>query len=493
MQLYEGSSTRDIAKLLDGLFAAALACILLYTVFGLVLVRMRAGMLTAEMELFLQNGMRPIIAPDDPFLHSLRRQFASALFFGVPLGVLTALVGGAVSLVPWARGRWGMPIEPVLTLMLVPVLLSLTFCGEAPLLSVLWAVLTPLFFWIPWIQLQRRQAPRKRNGLRAGCFALLFLLPFATLRTVSSLGVRNLLLGLPAGNLLTNFYYDHTLLAAQVIKPVVYQTQKAVAVSEEVRLAEPLSCGTLLIRHPDPCGVAGASLVMSGQCLACPAYRLSPAEGEASGQIILRRASERFDRNKALRRGIRWFFRAGLTAASLLLILRFAVFLEDLFQRRRTAALALLFAGLLFPARGLYDQYLLHALEADPNGKAREYASSGSSTRRYFSVVHCPWDLQTEDLVRLSKDPNPRVRHFAFIAMGLIMDPAFLPALQKGIDDPEQIVRTKVYQALGRVGREDALPWLDRAIEQDGSWYARVYAYEARCDIERIYRIVEPD
>jgi hypothetical protein len=493
LRFYEGSSNRDIAKLLDGILLGAVACILLYTVFGLVLVRMRADMISAEMELFLRNGLHPLIAPDDPYLQSLRRQLASALFFGVPLGVLTALLAGAVSIVPWARGRWGMPIEPLLSLVLVPAVLFLTFSGEAPALSVLCAVLTPLFFWIPWIQVQKRREPRKRNGLRAACFVALFLLPLATFQTVSSLGVRNLLLGLPAGNLLIDFYYDHTLLAAQVIKPPVYQTQKAVAVPQEVRLAEPLPCGTLLIRHPDPCGVAGASLVMSRQGLDCPAYLLSPAEAEESGQIVLRKASERFDRNKSLRRGIRWFFRLGLTAASLLLILRFAVFLEDLFQRRRTAALALLLAGLLPPAQGLYSQHLLHALKADPNRTAREYASSASATKRYLSVVHCPWDLPAEDLVRLSTDPNPRVRHFAFIAMGLIMDPAFLPALQEGVRDPEQIVRTKVYQALGRVGREDALPWLDRAIEQDPSWYARVYAYEARCDVERIYEIVETD
>jgi HEAT repeat protein len=70
-------------------------------------------------------------------------------------------------------------------------------------------------------------------------------------------------------------------------------------------------------------------------------------------------------------------------------------------------------------------------------------------------------------------------------------DPGFLDPLTEGISDPEQIVRTKVYRALGKIEGEDAIPLLDRAIRQDPSWYARDYAYKAIGDIDPIYKIVE--
>ena len=491
MRLSNPSERRDIGRLLDGIFLGASACILLYTAFGLVLVRIHAGVIAAKMELFLDNGMRALIAPDDPYLQSPIHQLGSALFFGIPLGTLTALFAAAVSVVPWARGRWDRTIEPLLTLPLIPLYLFLTFCGDAPVLSVLCAFLAPVFFWIPWIWVQRHREAKKRNRLRVAFFALLFLAPLASFRTFSSLGLRDMLMGLPAGDLLTNFYYDHTLLPAHVIKPVVYQTQKVVAIPEDVELLEPLLSGTLLIKAPDPCAVHGTSMVISRAELACPSFVLSPAEAHDRGQVIMWKASRHFDRNKALRRGSRWFFEAGFLAMSALLLLRFVLFVEDLYERRKAAALALLLAGLLLPARGLYDQVLLHALKARPYSRAQAFASSRCADKRYLSVVYRPQDLSQETLMKLSTDPNPRVRHYAFVAMGQQGDPAFLPALEKGMNDPEQIVRTKVYQALGRIGGEKAMRLLDRAISKDPSWYARHYAYEARGDSRHIYKIVE--
>jgi HEAT repeat protein len=77
------------------------------------------------------------------------------------------------------------------------------------------------------------------------------------------------------------------------------------------------------------------------------------------------------------------------------------------------------------------------------------------------------------------------------MAMGLQGDPRLLSSLKNGVTDPEQIVRTKVYRTLGEIGGEDAIPLLDQVIAQDPSWYARDYAYKARNDIDRIYKIVE--
>ena len=206
----------------------------------------------------------------------------------------------------------------------------------------------------------------------------------------------------------------------------------------------------------------------------------------------MRKASARFDRNKALRRGARWFFKGGFVVALILLALRFVVFLADVYEIHKAVALILLLAGLVIPAGSLYNQALLRSLNADPSKKAHAYISAKSATKRYLSLVHC-WDhLSQEELVLLSRDPNPRVRHYAFIAMGKQGDPGFLAPLTEGMKDPEQIVRTKVYQALGEIGRDDAIGLLDQAIEQDPSWYARDYAYKARTDIDRIYKIVEP-
>jgi hypothetical protein len=491
LRLYDSPKERDIGKLLNGILLGTLSCILLYTLFGLILVRIHADMIAAKMEWFLRNDMLVVIAPEDPYLQSFHHQLGSALFFGVTLGTLTALFASAVSIVPWARGTWGKRIEPLLSLLLIPVYLFLMFSKEIPVLSVLWAVLTPVFFWIPWMYAQRRGGAKRRNRLRLALFALPFLLPFAPFHSISPLTVRNTLMRLPAGNLLSNFYYDHTLLAAHVIKPVVYQAQRVIAISEDIEVLEPLPSGTLLLRHQDPCALPGTSLVITDTELDCPSFLTTPTGTDHQGQVLIRKASEHFDRNKAIRRGTRWFFKGGLLAALILLIGRFVLFLEDVYEGRKGIALLLFAVALVLPSRSLYSGFLLHSLHADPNARAGEYASSRNATKRYLSLVYCSTQLPYETLASLSKDPNPSVRHYAFVAMRYQRDPILFSALKEGVSDPEQIVRTKVYQALGEIGDEDAVRLLDRAIAQDPSWYARDYAYKAKGGVERIYKIIE--
>lgn len=491
MQRNESSSRRDIGTLLDGMLLGTVACILLYTAFGLLLVRTHADTIAAKMEWFLRNEMVAVIAPEDPYLQAFHHQLGSALFFGVTLGTMTALLASAVSIVPWARGTWGKWFESLCTLLLIPVYLFLMFSREMPVLSVFWAVLTPVFFWAPWIYAQRRGEGKRRNQVRLALFALPFLIPFVPFHSVSSLTVRNTLLGLPAGTLLSDFYYNHTLLAAHVIKPVFYQTQKVIAISKEIDVLEPLPSGTLLLKHRDPCALPGTSLVISKKALECPSFLFSTAGAEPRGQVLIREASERFDRNKAIRRGTRWFFKGGFLVALLLFIARFVVFLEDAYERRKGIALSLLVVALLFPARSLYNHYLLHSLKADRKTRPHEYAVSESATKRYLTLVYCTMQLSYETLAALSRDPNPMVRHYAFVAMRYQRDPILLSALKEGVSDPEQIVRTKVYQALGEIGDAEAVRLLDRAIAQDPSWYARDYAYKAKGNVERIYMIVE--
>ncbi len=491
MRLLDTSKGRDLGRLLNGILLGTLACILLYTVFGLILVRTHADLVAAKMEWFLRNDMRVVISPEAPYLQAFHHQLGSALFFGVTLGSMTALFSSALSIVPWVTGTRGKWINPVLTLLLIPLYLFLMLSREIPVLSVLWAALTPAFFWIPWIYAQRRGQTKRRNPARLALFALPFLLAFVPLGTVSSVTVRNMLMGLPSGTLLSNFYYDHTLLAAHAIKPVFYQAQKVIAISEGIEFSEPLPSGTLLLRHPDPCALPSTSLVISKTESDCPSFLYAASGAAPMGQTLVRDASKHFDHNKAIRKGTRWFFKGGFLAVLFLVFARIVLFLEDVYDRSKGTALLLFAVVLVLPSLRFYNGYLVRSLNADPNTKAYEYASAKNATKRYLSLLHCSTLLSYETLASLSRDPDPSVRHYAFIAMRYHRDPIVTSALKQGVSDPEQIVRTKVYQALGEIGEDDTNRLLDQAIAQDPSWYARDYAYKARGSIERIYKIVD--
>ncbi len=327
--------------------------------------------------------------------------------------------------------------------------------------------------------------------MRIVLFSLLFLLPLHSLKDMSLTSIRDTMIDNPIGKWASDFYYDHTLLAAHVIKPVPHQTQKVIALSEDLAVSGRLPAGSLWIRRTDPCTLTGRSLVISTKQLDCSSFVVSDTESEHPAQELLRKASAPFDNNKAVRRGVKWFLKVGLWVTLFLLVLWVATFVDDVYRRHKGIAALLILCSLLFAARGMYSHYVLRSLSADPNRRAHEYVRSSSPEKRYLVSIHHPDHLTKDELVSLSKDPSSRVRHAAFLAIGSRLDTTFLGALQNGLADPEQIVRTKVCQALGGIGNADALRMLDQAIADDPSWYVRNYAYTAKCKVKPVFKMVD--
>jgi len=91
----------------------------------------------------------------------------------------------------------------------------------------------------------------------------------------------------------------------------------------------------------------------------------------------------------------------------------------------------------------------------------------------------------------MALDPNTKIRHLSISLLGEEGKEKFLPLMKGRMTDPELIVRTKVCWALGRIGGEEALRLLDRAIEEDPSWYVRDYAYKAREGIKPVFKAAD--
>ena len=488
--LREAQSPRDPRKFLEGVFLGTAACVLLYTAFALALVRLHAGLLGSQMRLLASAGMLPLIQPDDPCLTAIQHQLGSALLIGAPLGITAALLAATASLLPWLRGSPARKMDVTAALMLVPLYVVLAYSRQRPSLSFLCAILTPLFFFVPWVRVTARSGAVRRSPLRLVLLAVVVLLPWLALREASPIAVRDSLLGLPLAGRINDFYYDHTLLAAQVIKPLRSQAQKALVVSPEVEMPASVLHGTLWMRHPTPCLVAGSSLVVSTRPLDCPGLVI-PGPGSADPrQDLIWRGSRQFDGNPAVRRGIRFFFHGPATVLVALGLVWAILVVEELSRRRKAAAALILMVLLLPAARARVERRAISTLETEPN-RVHEYASSSSSIRRAVSLLSQAERLSLEELRKLAADPCPRVRHHALIRIGERRDPGMLDVLRAGLDDPEPIVRTKACQALGETGGEEARRLLDRTLDQDPSWYVRDYAYRARGRIGPLYRIID--
>ncbi len=444
------------------------------------------------MQLFLLNNMAAVILPGDAYLQSVLHQLGSALLFGLFLGTWAALLTSVLSLVVWLRGSWDKTTGPLLTAFLIPVYLCFMFSKEMPVLSVLCSMLTPFFFWPPWIYAIRRGGGKTRHPPLLALFAFLLLLPLHPVTEMSLPSLRDKMITNPIGNWVSDFYYNHTLLAAHVFKPPRYQTQKVIAVSKDVEISGPPPAGSLWIRCKNPCALRGRSLVISREALDCPSFVVSDAESGEPAQELLRTASVHFDDNRAIRRGIKWFLEIGLLAMLLLLVLWTATRVEDAYRRHKWVAVLLLLGSLFLTAQGLYRRGMLRSLKSDPNRVAQVYAFSNCEEERYLVCAYRPDHLTQDELAAMSKAPSPRVRHAAFLAIGERMDPAFLGTLREGLADPEQIVRTKVCQALGEMGGEAALGMLDQVIASDPSWYVRDYGYKAKCKSSPISKVVDP-
>ncbi len=88
----------------------------------------------------------------------------------------------------------------------------------------------------------------------------------------SFLNVRDAMIAWPVLSGISDFYYDHTLLSADVIKTPAMRSQNVVAVEQEERTIGLSPHGTLWIRAVEPCSLDGARFAVTSSRLACPSW-----------------------------------------------------------------------------------------------------------------------------------------------------------------------------------------------------------------------------
>jgi hypothetical protein len=473
-------------------FWGGVACILFYTAFGLIFVRMHARQIAAEMGLLARFGMTPLISPDDVHLKLFKHQLGSALFFGLTLGVLNAFICMVLTLPAWISGR---STRNDLFVFTAAVLMCTYFCfsHELPLASICFGLLGPIVFTLPWLLIVRKTG-RPIASLKAwAVFFGIIVVPLLILIVTgtSFLSIRDSMLSMPISRTLSDFYYEHTLLAADVIKPVSARSQNVIAISDDSRSVGYMPHGTLWIQLKAPCSVAGATFVASRGVLNCRAVRL-PDDGLSANHEnrIIEKYAKAIDPNKDMRGAIGLFLFSGPLIAIIVLLLSWLAFgLEHIYIRSRIAALVVVIAYLSIFAPLFHGAYLTAQLKAHPE-KIFNYASSPSERMRYIALSVYPGALAPESLVRLMNDPSARVRLNAAIEAGERRDPSLLPDIETRLKDGEMNVRTKACLALGRMGSDRAISLLDKTIKADPSWYVRDYAYAALGRIRPEARLV---
>lgn len=438
-------------------------------------------MLQAQMGLFLEAGMQPLVRPDDPHLTAFAHKLGSALFFGGSLGVLCSLIAMAASLAPWLKGKFS-PYDGVVYVLMAALFTYLGYSGEHPAVSVLTGLLAPAFFFAAWAWVVRRSRLRGFSPGRWLAMALVTASPlvfFLTLGHGSFEMVRDTMLVTPVARGLSNFYYDHTLLAAHVIKPLAAQEQKVIAVSSEIRQIGPIPHGTLWVITGDPCGIEGRSLTVSQCELVCESVVLPDSRAANAANRIFEGLGTAFDKNERLRQGIGiFFFKGPFLLVPVFFMLWFALFLANLWERSPAGALVvvLVYLALFWPAwKGFYDQ---HQLRSHPDAIAK-YLLSEHEEKRYLALATFPEEFTDRELIRYSRDESPRIRLRALFEAGKRGRAAFVPVFAAGLKDPQLNVRTRACMALGNIRSERSADLLDQTFRNDPSWYVRMYAYQA--------------
>ena len=479
--LHPAGVPRDINRWYAASFWGTLACILLYTVFGLIFVRLHAHQIAAQMSLLGRYGMTPLIRPDDVHLMSLGHQLDSALFFGLTLGVLNALVCMVITLPPWISGRYTRQ-DLAAAAGAAFVCIYFSFSRELPLVSVFCGFLCPATFVLPWLHVVKMPHLGKVSLNRWALFTGILIVPLAGLVISGSsfLSIRDSMLSMAGTRAISDFYYEHTLLAADVIKPVSARVQNVIALQDDMKNIGETPHGTLWISTPDPCAVSGATIVAGSGDLKCRAV-IIPDDGLAANDHdrIFEKYGKYMDPNSLMRRGIGFFFRNGpLLIIAALILTWLALVIERIFARNRIFASLLILAYLLVFTPLFHGSYLTAYLKSHPE-KISAYASSPVEQERYIAVATYPGAMTEEELLRLMNDPSERVRINAVIEAGERRSPAFLPAVIERLNDRRMNVRTKACWALGVIGSERTLGLLETAAKGDPFWYVREYAYEA--------------
>ncbi|HPS94042.1 MAG TPA: HEAT repeat domain-containing protein [Deltaproteobacteria bacterium] len=494
MSLQPDGAPRDIGKWYRASFLGSACCILLYTVYGLIFVRHHALKISGEMDLLLRSGMTPLITPLDPHLQAFGHQVGSALFFGFTLGVLNALVCMVMTLPAWNRGR----VERKdLLLLLVPAV-TCTFLGfsrELPAVSIICGVLCPLVFALPWTGVLRRGPAIERNILRWAICTGILCAPFILLVFMrpSFLMVRDSMLGMPVARALSGFYYSHTLLAADVIKPPAARPQSVIAVSRDIDRIGPLPHGILWVQTPVPCSVKAATFVVSRQPAGCTSIILRDRLPANAGGRIFKAYGKVFDRNAQMRLAIGIFLFSGpLIIVLFLLISWLGLGLERLSRHSIASSSAVIAAYLVLFVPAWHTAFLGIQLRAHPE-RIRAYLDSGVENKQYLVASTFPGSLSLRDIESMMRSKSARIRINTIIEAGQRRDPALTNAMERSLKDPQLNVRTKACWSLGRIGSDRALLLLDKVVREDQSWYVREYAYSALGTIRPEAKVIQAD
>jgi len=479
--LHPAGVPKDISRWYTASFWGTIACIILYTAFGLIFVHLHAHELASQMSLLGHYSMTMLIKPDDVHLMSPSHLLGSALFFGLTLGVLNALACMAITLPPWTKGIFTRS-DIASSACVVFISIYFSFSRELPLVSIICGLLCPVVFILAWLYVVRKPFKRQVCLKRWAVLSCILVVPLAGLviSRSSFLSIRDSMLSMVGTRGISDFYYEHTLLAADVIKPVSSKDQNVIAFQADMGNIGETPHGTLWIRTHDPCAVRGATIVAGRGDLKCRSVTI-PNDGLPANyhDRIIEKYGKGIDPNSYMRRGIGFFFRYGpLVIIAALILSWWALGIEQIFARNRIIALLLLLGYLLMFAPMFYGSYLAAYLKSHPEN-LYNYAAARAEQERYIAVVTYPGALTDEELLQLMNDPSERIRINAVIEAGERRSPAFIPTILTRLHDPRMNVRTKACWALGVIGSDETLGQIEKAARDDPSWYVREYAYEA--------------
>jgi len=497
-ETYISLNGKDLLKWFEASFFGLLGCMLLYTFFGMFLVHAHADIISSEMHLFISNHMLPVIMPDDIYLKGFSHQLGSALFFGLTLGPLTAILASAASISPWIKGHFSK-MDIFICVMLICIYLFLTFSKEMPLVSIVSSILTPAFFFIPWIYaVKYRGATKKRHRppladhrrTRWIVFALILLTPLVLFKGTSFIGIRDAMIDMPVLNKLSDFYYNHTLLAAHVIKPILYQTQKVIAITKDTGKIWYSPHGSLWIRTKDPCSIKGRIMAVSKRPVACSSIIVSKKGLVTLGNRVIRQGSEKFDNNRSIRKAVGVFLKGPVVLIPIFVILWLALWLASLFEHHKTFAILLVTVYLIGFIPHMHYMYLTHSFNIHKEN-VHMFAASDNVKKRYIALRSHSKEFTRDELSAFATDPVPGIRLNAYIIMGKRKYADLIGLLEKGTRDPQLNVRTKACEALGQIGNTQALSILEKVADGDPSWYVRNYAYRAIGRIRPVFKVVD--
>jgi hypothetical protein len=487
----------DINRLLAATVVGGLSCALFYTIFGFIFCRHHAGRISAEMSLFAANNMSLVIRPDDPYLTSFLHQLGSGSFFGLTLGLLIGIVAaaaGAAIFFTAGSSAFSRVLQAGLAAVVAVFAIVSGYSRELPHVSVIFGMLSPAVFFIPWLLIINKTENKQNSYIAWLVFFAVVCAPLLLLKSQSFELIRDAMVETPVLRNINDFYYHHTFLAADVIKPLNFRTQNAVSVSNRIGEITGLPHGTLFIKTDNPCAVNGSAIAASDEKLPCKSVILNSGAGIVSADRILKDATG--DPNKALRTGIGIFLKGPLVMVPIIILGWAAFGLSRLFLKKPAAAVIVTLCYLLIFAPGFYQTYLKKVLYSDPS-KIHEYASSSNPSKRYLSLIYMldksvehTDGLYPDELKQLAGDSKASTRLNALVLAGNLKDVQFADLVKTSLNDTQINVRTKACWAMGRLGMPDTAVILQSVINNDPSWYVRDYAYMAISKYKHEARIV---